>query len=112
MKTLKFTPELCIQILASNKTSTWRLFDDKDLQTGDEVEFVNKETGERFGHALLSHVRETLLGKLIEEDWVGHNDFGSEESMYQTFQRYYNQPVDQDTPVKIIKFTFTKSLSN
>lgn len=34
-KTLKFTPELSAKILSGEKTSTWRLFDDKNLQKGD-----------------------------------------------------------------------------
>jgi len=34
MKTLKFAPDLCAQILAGTKTSTWRLFDDKNLMGG------------------------------------------------------------------------------
>lgn len=34
MKTIKFTPELSEQIIAGTKTSTWRLFDDKDLTVG------------------------------------------------------------------------------
>ena len=49
MKTLKFTPELCQQIMAGNKTSTWRLFDDKDLTVGDKLQFLSKETGICFG---------------------------------------------------------------
>lgn len=31
-KALKFTPELSAKILSGEKTSTWRLFDDKNLQ--------------------------------------------------------------------------------
>jgi hypothetical protein len=49
MKTLKFTTELCEQILCGVKTATWRLFDDKDLPVGDELQFINKETGNLIG---------------------------------------------------------------
>ena len=49
MKTLKFAPELCEQIITGTKTSTWRLFDDKDLTVGDELQFINKESGICFG---------------------------------------------------------------
>ncbi len=34
MKTLKFKPHLVAQILAGTKTSTWRLFDDKNITGG------------------------------------------------------------------------------
>ena len=46
MKTLKFASHLVQKILSGEKTSTWRLFDDKDLQVGDGLIFVNKDTGE------------------------------------------------------------------
>ncbi|MDQ5893454.1 MAG: hypothetical protein QG640_466, partial [Patescibacteria group bacterium] len=54
MKTLKFTPHLAQQILAGEKTSTSRLFDDTDLQEGDEIVFLNKETNEKFGTAIVT----------------------------------------------------------
>jgi hypothetical protein len=34
MKTLKFKPHLVEQILTGTKTSTWRLFDDKNIMGG------------------------------------------------------------------------------
>jgi hypothetical protein len=40
-KTLKFREELCKLIMEGKKDSTWRLFDDKDLSVGDEVDLVN-----------------------------------------------------------------------
>ena len=44
MKTLKFAPPLAKMILEGNKTATWRLFDDKDLQPGDKLNLQNGET--------------------------------------------------------------------
>ena len=43
MKTLKFEPELAEKILSGEKTTTWRLWDDKALKAGDSVEFINKQ---------------------------------------------------------------------
>jgi hypothetical protein len=51
MKTLKFAANLVPLILSGEKTSTWRLFDDKDLQVGDELEFINKNTNTTFASA-------------------------------------------------------------
>lgn len=79
MKTLKFTPELCEQILADTKTSTWRLFDDKDLTVGDTLTFVNKQTLESFGIGEITHLYTKTLGTLEENDWIGHERFASEE---------------------------------
>ena len=35
MKTLKFRKELSELILKKEKTTTWRIFDDKDIKQGD-----------------------------------------------------------------------------
>lgn len=107
MKTLKFTPPLCEQILAGNKTSTWRLFDDKDLQAGDVVQMLNKETSTPFGTAILDTVFLRTLGTLTDSDWGGHERYNSDEEMYMTYRSYYGDKVGPDSEVKIISFTFT-----
>ena len=106
MKTLKFKKYLSELILSGNKTSTWRLFDDKDLSIGDRVSFVVWETGEEFAQVELIFVKETTFGQLTSNDWQGHEKFESDEEMYQTYEKYYNHLVDENTPVKIIKFRF------
>lgn len=106
MKTLKFTPELAAQILSGEKTATWRLFDDKDLTEGDELLFVNKETGEEFGTALLTSLHTRTLGTLEDPDWEGHERFSSEAEMYATYRRYYGDRVGPDSEVMILAFTF------
>ena len=93
-------------IQAGEKRSTFRIYDEKDLQTGDEVVFINKDTGEQFGTATLSEVREKTLGTLSDVDWEGHERFASEDEMYATYRRYYGDTVGPDTTVKIISFNF------
>jgi hypothetical protein len=78
VKTLKFVPELVTLILKGEKTTTWRLFDDKNLQTADELSFINKETGEEFGTGKVTWVSIRTLGTLTDEDWMGHEKFPSE----------------------------------
>ena len=107
MKTLKFMPELCEQILSGEKTSTWRLFDDKDLQSGDVVEFINKETGKVMGVAVLTNVKIKTLGSLEETDWAGHETYTSIEEMYRTYSEYYGEQVGSESEVKLITFIFT-----
>lgn len=106
MKTLKFAPELCLQILKGVKTSTWRLFDDKDLQTGDELIFLDKESLEQFGTATITTLHTRTLGTLDDSDWNGHERFNSDEEMYSTYRKYYGDKVNPDTEVKIISFDF------
>lgn len=104
MKTLKFAPHLVPLVLSGEKTSTWRLFDDKDLQESDELMLINKETGEEFARATILNTREKKLKDLEEADFEGHEKFESVEKMYETYKSYYGDRVGPDTIVKIINF--------
>lgn len=53
MKSLKFKPHLVPLVLSGEKDSTWRLFDDKDLKEGDELQFMNSETDDVFSAAVI-----------------------------------------------------------
>lgn len=107
MKTLKFRPHLMDQILAGTKTSTWRLFDDKDLTLGDAITLINKETCNPFGTGNITSLYIKTLGTLTEEDWLGHERFASNEEMYATYRTYYGDQVNEESEVKIIGFSFT-----
>ena len=91
-------------ILDETKTTTWRLFDDKNLKVGDLLVFLNSETGKEFAYAKATIVTEKLFGELTEQDWEGHERFISDSEMYKTYSEYYKQPVDKNTLVKVIKF--------
>jgi hypothetical protein len=105
MKTLKFYDDLIPLILSGEKTSTWRLFDDKNLSVGDELSFINRTTGEEFAQAKVLSIREKTLGELDDEDYDdGHERYESKEKMLEAWQSYYNDTVTMDTPVKLIKF--------
>ena len=103
-KTLKFRPELAKLILDGKKDSTWRLFDDKGLLEGDEVDLIDKETGQKFTEATLTKVWEKKMSELDEADFDGHEKFTSEDEMYRTYRSYYGDRVGPDTVVKIIRF--------
>jgi hypothetical protein len=104
MKTLKFQPHLVPLILSGEKDSTWRLFDDKDLKEGDELQFMNSETDEVFGIASILYTREKKLKDLNHLDFEGHEKFESQERMYEAYQNYYGDKVTPESIVKIIKF--------
>ena len=53
-------------------------------------------------------MKETVFGELTDEDWKGHEKFESEKKMYDTYSKYYNQKVGENSPVKIIKFKLIK----
>jgi hypothetical protein len=104
MKTLKFKPHLAELILLGKKTVTWRLFDDKDLQVGDELELVNSETKEKFAAAKIVVVREKQLREITDADYDGHETYRSQEAMLAEFKKYYGDKVNNNTTVKIIRF--------
>jgi len=106
MKTLKFAPHLVPLVLSGEKTSTWRLFDDKDLRVGDELSFVNKENDEEFAKVLITTVCEKRLDDVTAEDEVreGHEQYVSAEERLQTFRGYYGDRVTPDTMVKMLQF--------
>ena len=110
MKTLKFMPHLVDKILSGEKKITWRLFDDKSLSSGDELELVNKETGLPFAHARITEVRTKTLGEITDDDYEGYERFPSKDEMYATYRRYYGDRVGEWTEVKIVRFEVTEKL--
>lgn len=106
MKTLKFAPDLVSKIISGEKTSTWRLFDDKDLKVDDSLILINKESGEQFGTAIITSLVIKTLGTLSDVDWEGHERFASDEEMYNTYRKYYGDNVGPDSEVKVLKFEF------
>ncbi|TSC73959.1 MAG: hypothetical protein G01um101444_426, partial [Parcubacteria group bacterium Gr01-1014_44] len=100
MKTLKFRHNLVKEILDGNKTATWRLFDDKDLQVGDQLEFIDWDTGEKFAEAEIIKMREKELDNIEEKDFDGHKKFGSKEVMLRHYKELYGEKVDMDTIIK------------
>jgi len=115
MKTLKFRPALAQLILEGKKTTTWRLFDDKDLRAGDEVEMkVRNDEGEvlpdAFTHGVITEVSERPLKDLTDADWEGHERFPSDEEMYAAYRSYYpGKEIGPETAVKIVHFTIAPS---
>lgn len=104
MKTLKFIPHLVPMVLSGEKTSTWRLFDDKDLAEGDEFLMINKETGEEFTKGKITKIREKRLGELTDTDFVGHEGYKDQDDMLNHYKWYYGEKVSLDTLIKMVDF--------
>lgn len=104
MKKIKFAKNLIPLILSGEKTSTWRLFDDKNLQADDTVKFLDFEKQKVFAKAILTSVTEKRFKNLKKDDWKGHEKYKNKDEMYKIYSGYYKQPVNQDTKLKIIKF--------
>lgn len=111
MKTIKLDHELADLVRKGEKTSTWRIYDDKNLSVNDEVEFVDKvqkddpSTWKVFANGVIDTIIEKRLGAITDDDYDGHERFENKEVMIQTYQKYYGPEVNQNTPVKMIHFT-------
>ena len=102
-KTIKFTPELTDLIKQGKKTTTWRLFDDKNLSEGDSIILATRD-GEKitnFGIAKIKKVYLRTLNTLKPEDYIGHEPVKDPISEY---RKYYGDKVNLDTEVKVIQF--------
>lgn len=104
MKTLKFEPHFIQPILSGEKTSTWRMFDDKNLQEGDKLKLLNKDTGEEFAEVVISSIRQKKLGEIDGTDFEGHARYESQNDMLNKYKGYYGDRVTLETPIKIINF--------
>jgi len=102
-KTLKFKKHLAGMILAGEKYTTWRLFDDKHIMVGDVFDLIVSESRQCFATGEVCDVRETRFADLSEEDKNGHERFDSDDDMYATYTSYYRRPVGPETPLKVIK---------
>lgn len=104
VKQLHFASNLIPLILSGEKTSTWRLWDDKDLQVKDTLDFLESGTEKHFATAQIIKILEKPFKNLTDEDKRGHEKFENEVAMYTTYTKYYNKKVDKNTIVKIIQF--------
>lgn len=108
MKTLKFKNFKAEWILERVKTSTMRVFDDKDLQKGDELELVNSDSGEIFSRAIIREVVYKKLEDLDDVDLDGHEKWNNKDEMLESLKKYYGDKVNLDTMVKMVKFQLTQ----
>lgn len=109
IKTLKFKSHLVELILSGEKTTTWRLFDDKDLQVGDEVELVNSDTKEVAARAQITHVLTKPLGQVTDADYAGHERYESQDDLLNHFRQYYGERVNLGTELKVVNFKLLTS---
>lgn len=103
MKTIKFTPELANLIKEGKKVTTFRLFDDKDLQSGDHfiMAIRDGEDVREFGTAVITDVIMRTISTLQPEDYIGHEVVDKPLEYYREF---YGDKVSNDSEVKVIRF--------
>lgn len=112
MKTLKLDHALAKQVLSGEKTSTWRINDDKNLSVNDRVELIDKvdplrpDTWRIIGVATIHRIVEKRLGDVRDEDFEGRGPVESQDVLIDAFRGYYGESVTTETPVKMVHFSF------
>ena len=113
MKTLKLDHASAELVVSGRITSTWRLYDDKDLLIDDDVELIDKVDSEDratwrpIGTARINEVIQKRIGDIAEFDDQGDEYVWPQAEMLKACQKYYGPQVSLKTPIKIIHFDFT-----
>ncbi|MEI7632622.1 MAG: reverse transcriptase-like protein [bacterium] len=113
-KQLKFQHQPATDILNGTKTTTFRFFDDKNIRVGDSFQVVDKveqdnpASWEIIGIASVVQVVEKKVRDVSGDDWIGHKTYVDTNTFIEEYNQYYKQTIDQETPLKIIHFSFTK----
>jgi len=108
MKSLKFKHEFAKEILDGRKTTTWWLFDDKDLTIGDKLELVDRDSKEKFGEAIITDIKEKKIKDLTEEELKNHG-YADRQDMINSHKEYYDDRVNLETEVKMLTFDILKT---
>lgn len=109
MKTLKLDHKLAELVRQGKKTSTWRLFDDKDLSVGDEVELldkVNPRDRSTWVPAAVGHITTVIEKRMKDLSAIelAEHGYQSLDEAVESFQQHYGNDVSAATPLKIIHF--------
>lgn len=103
-KYLKFDEDQVSKVLKGEISTTIRINDDKDLQEGDHIVLVERDSNEEFGRADITMVYEKKFGDVEEQDLQNHDVYESLIHMHEKYKDYYSDEVNDETPVKIIRF--------
>lgn len=112
MKQLKFSHQYAQAIVRGEKTSTFRVNDDKDIVVGDRVQLVDKVDTDHPrtwlipGELVVTAVEDCLLRDLSRAQKMRAESFDNLEEMIHTFRRFYGEHIDEATLVKIITFQY------
>ncbi len=103
-KVMKFAHRLPPSILSGERDITWRHdAQEKHWEPGDIAALATND-GEVFARAEILWTKETVFGRLTDEDKKGHEKFESDEAIYQTYSGYYHKKIGPDSSVTVIKF--------
>lgn len=103
-KYLKFDEEQIPKVMSGEISTTVRIADEKDLRDGDHIVLIDRENNEEFARADITLVYEKKFGEVNEQDLQNHDTYKSLIHMYEKYHNYYGEDLNDETPVKIIRF--------
>lgn len=110
-KILKFNHIEAENIKRGLQTSTLRMYDEKDLSVDDEILVIDKvkesdpKTWVGIGTATVDRVSMQRVGDL-NLDSANFEQFGSTTELYKQLAIFYGDPIDENTHVKVIQFSY------
>lgn len=111
MKSLKFNHIEAENIKSGVQTATIRIKDEKDLSVDDQILVIDKvkesaqESWRAIGTARVDRVSSQRLGDL-KLDGADFEQFGSLAELYDQMAIFYGDPIDENTHVKVIHFSY------
>ena len=78
------------------------------MSVGDDLKFINAETGEKFARAKIAVVSKKTFANIMPADFETHEKYKSKTEMLETYRRYYGKKVNENSLVKIITFKLLK----
>jgi ribonuclease HI len=110
-KTLKFNHIEAENIKKGRQTATLRMKDEKDIAVDDKVYIVDKvkesdpKTWRVCGTAVIDQVKIMRVGDL-DLDGAHFEQFGSTTELYKQLEVFYGDPIEDNTHVKVISFSY------
>jgi ribonuclease HI len=106
MKTLKFKSELADSIKQGIIVKTWRLFDDKQLEVDDILQFIDSDNKIPFGYARINKITAKRIADVNKADMQGRKIYQNIDEIIEEFKKYYGDKVNAKSIVKIVDFAF------
>jgi ribonuclease HI len=104
MKKLTFADELVEAILSGRKTETWRVNDEKGIQSGDIIACYARPHGNLFGYVQVQQVSVKTFRELESSNSHEHEQYANAEEMYAVYRSYYGKDIGTETSVKVVSF--------
>jgi hypothetical protein len=110
MKKMGFYTDVVSQIF-KGKTRTYRLRDHK-LKRGDRIVFENTQSGEVFGHAVITDVKRVKVKDIDLKDALHYKTYKTREGLIKALRFHYpDRTVTLETHVFIYTYDFTPANS-